>query len=62
MRCICSNYGRTQFFFFKSNLHCARFIKVAVVPKRGSEWRGATPRVKRLGNAAGEPLATLCLI
>ena len=29
----------------KSNLYCTRFIKLAVVPKRGSEWRGPTPRL-----------------
>ena len=31
-------------FFFKSNFHCTRFIKLAAVPKRGSEWRGPTPQ------------------
>ena len=47
MRCICSNYGCTQFFFFliKSNLDHTRFIKFVVVSKRGSEWRGPTPRL-----------------
>ena len=44
IRCICRNYGRTQYIFLKSNLHCSRFIKLAVVPKRGHEWRGPTPR------------------
>ena len=33
------------FLKIKSNLHCARFIKLAAVPKRGSEWRGPTPRL-----------------
>ena len=33
------------FFLIKSNLHCTRFIKLAVVPKGGSEWRGLTPRL-----------------
>ena len=47
MRCICSNYGCTQIFFFyiKSNLDYTRFIKFVVVPKRGSEWQGPTPRL-----------------
>ena len=47
MRCICSNYGCTQFFFFKinSNLDYTRFIKFVVLPKRGSEWQGPTPRL-----------------
>ena len=31
------------FFLIKSNLHCTRFIKLAVVSKHGSEWRGPTP-------------------
>ena len=36
-----------NFFFFliKSNLDYTRFIKFVVVPKRGSEWRGPTPRL-----------------
>ena len=33
------------FFLIKVNLLCTRFIKLAVVPKRGSEWRGPTPRL-----------------
>ena len=33
------------FFLIKSNLHCTRFIKLAAVPKHGSEWRGPTPRL-----------------
>ena len=33
------------FFLIKSNLHCTRFITLAVLPKRGSEWRGTTPRL-----------------
>ena len=47
MRCICSNYGCTQIFFFsiKSNLDYTRFIKFVVVPKRGSELQGPTPRL-----------------
>ena len=47
MRCICTNYGCTQIFFFliKSNLDYTRFIKFVVVSKRGSEWRGPTPRL-----------------
>ena len=48
MRCICSNYGCTQFFFFfliNSNLDYTRFIKFVVVPKRGSEWQGPIPRL-----------------
>ena len=32
-------------FLIKSNLHCTRFITLAVVPKRGSEWWGTTPRL-----------------
>ena len=24
--------------------HCTRLIKLAAVPKRGSEWRSTTPR------------------
>ena len=31
--------------FFKSNLHCTPFIKLAAVPKHGSDWRGPTPRL-----------------
>ena len=34
-----------QKFFFKSNLYCTPFIKLAAVPKYGSEWRGPTPRL-----------------
>ena len=47
MRCICSNYGCTQIIFFliKSTLDYTRFIKFVVVPKRGSEWQGPTPRL-----------------
>ena len=29
----------------KSNLHCNRFIKLAVALQRRSEWRGPTPRL-----------------
>ena len=32
-------------FLIKSNLHSTRFIKLAAVPKHGSEWRGPTPRL-----------------
>ena len=32
-------------FFFKSNLHCTPFIKLAAVPKHDSEWRGLTSRL-----------------
>ena len=32
-------------FLKKSNLHCNRFIKLAVVLQRRSEWRGPTPRL-----------------
>ena len=35
----------TNFFLIKSNLHCTRIIKLAVAPKRGSEWRSPTPRL-----------------
>ena len=35
-----------KFFLIKSNLHCTPFIKLAAVPKRGSEWRGPTPRLR----------------
>ena len=47
MRCICSNYGCTQIFFLKNqiNLDYTRFIKFVVLPKRGSEWQGPTPRL-----------------
>ena len=34
-----------KFFFFKSNLHCNRFIKLAVALQRRSECRGPTPRL-----------------
>ena len=46
MRCICCN-GCTQNFFYKieSNFHYTGFITLAVVPKRGNEWRGSTPRL-----------------
>ena len=47
MRCICSNHGSTQNFFRKieSNLHCTRFITLAVVglPKRGNKRQDPTP-------------------
>ena len=33
------------FFKIKSNRHCTHFIKLAAVPKHGSEWRGPTPRL-----------------
>ena len=47
MQCICSTYGCAKSFFFKtkSNLHYTRFITLAVVPKRGNERRGTTPRL-----------------
>ena len=47
MRYICGNYGCPQKFFFsiKSILDYTRFIKFVVVSKRGSEWRGPTPRL-----------------
>ena len=47
MRCICSNYSCSQNFLLKikSNLGYIRFIKFVVVPKRGSEWQGSTPRL-----------------
>ena len=37
----------TQNFLLKikSNLDYTRFIKFVVVPKRGSEWQGPTPRL-----------------
>ena len=44
MRCICSNYACTQMIFKKSNVHCTRVIKFAVVPKRSSERRSPTSR------------------
>ena len=46
MRCICSNYGCSQIFFFliKSNLDYTRFIKFVVIPKRGSEWQAPGQR------------------
>ena len=33
------------FVKIKSNLRYTRFIKLAVVPKRGSDWRGLTSRL-----------------
>ena len=56
MRCICKNYGCTQTFFCKieSNLHYTRFITLAVVPKRGNEWRGPTPRLIAPGQRRSE--------
>ena len=68
MRCICSNYGCTQTFLYKieSNLYYTRFIILPVVPKRGNEWRGPTPRLMAPGQrspkkrcSGGEPLATV---
>ena len=35
-----------KFYFVKSNLQCARFIKLAVVLKRGNEWRDLTSRLR----------------
>ena len=32
-----------QLFFEKPNVHCTRFIKLAIVLKRGSEWQQAGP-------------------
>ena len=46
-------------FFNKieSNLHYTRFITLAVVPKRGNEWRGPTPRLIAPGQRrSGETL------
>ena len=56
MRCICSNYGCTQTFFYKieSNLHYTCFITLAVVSKRGNEWRGPTPRLIAPGQHSSE--------
>ena len=56
MRCICSNYGCTQTFFYKIvlNLHCTRFITLAAVPRRGNEWRGPTPRLIAPGQRRSE--------
>ena len=56
MRCICSNYGCTQTFFhiIESNFHYTRFITFAVVPKRGNEWRGPTPRLIAPGQRSYE--------
>ena len=56
MHCICSNYGCTQTFFYKIalNLHYTRFITIAVVPKRGNEWRGPTPRLIAPGQRSSE--------
>ena len=43
----CRLDGCIQYLLIKieSNLHCTRLIKLAVVPKRGSEWRGPTSRL-----------------
>ena len=56
MRCIRSNCGCTQTFFSKieSNLHYTRFITLALVPKRGNEWRGPTPRLIAPGQRSSE--------
>ena len=42
-----------NFFLIESNLHSTRFITLAVVPKRGSEWQGR-PRVLALGQHRSE--------
>ena len=48
LKCVVSavTTAAHKHFFYKieSNLHYTRFITLAVVPKRGNEWRGATPR------------------
>ena len=58
MRCTCSNYGCTQKFFYKiePNLHYrpTRFFTLAVVPKRGNEWRGPAPRLIASGQRISE--------
>ena len=56
MRCICSNYGCTQTFFYEieSNLHYIRFITFAVVPQRGNECGGPTPRLIAPGQRRSE--------
>ena len=60
MRCMCSNYGCAQTFFYKieSNLHYTRFIALAVVPKRGNEWRGPTPLLIAPGQRRSEAVAS----
>ena len=47
MRVSAVTMAAHKFFFFliKSNLDYIRFIKFVVVPKRGSEWQGPTPRL-----------------
>ena len=46
MRCICTavTMAAHKIKKKKTNLHCTRFIKLAVVLQRGNEWRGPTPR------------------
>ena len=55
------------FFQIESNLQYTgtRFITLAVVPKRGNEWQGPTPRdnaVPKKRRCGGKPLATACPI